>query len=203
MTINARGYLDHLKVYLNTACYGKTCQASEARGIGEKQLVLSEKVEGTRRRRKVTLEFDDDAFAIKLDQGNDPLFHFLTNGDGHLWSRRCDFVVFERRGERLHAHCIEFKEASTRIPVDNIFLQLRAAEAWCRSLHKILGVYVDEAKRINLSCYVFTGCQNPAPDLDDTGKYLRKHPSIRHYLFDEADGMNLKDLENSTVKVIQ
>jgi len=54
MAINARGYLDQLKVYLHTACYGKTCQASEARGIGEKELLLSEKVEGTRRPRKVT-----------------------------------------------------------------------------------------------------------------------------------------------------
>mgnify|MGYP004147211187 CR=1 FL=1 len=152
---------------------------------------------------KVILNFDEEAFAIKLDQGNDPLFHFLTNSDGHLWSKRCDFVIFERRGERLFAHCIEFKEASTRIPVDNIYLQLKAAEAWCKSLHKIIGAYVDETKNIQLSSYVFTGCQNPAPDLDDTGKYLRKHPSIRHYLFSEAEGTNLKDLENSSVKVVR
>lgn len=164
MTINARGYLDHLKIYLNTACYGKTCLASETRGLGEKQIALSEKIEGTSRRRKVTLNFDEEAFAIKLDQGADPLFHFLTNGDGHLWSRRCDFVVFERRGEKINAYCIEFKEASTQIPVDNIYLQIKAAEAWCKSLHKIIGAYVDELKNINLSSYVFTGCQNPAPD---------------------------------------
>jgi hypothetical protein len=155
MTINARGYLDHLKIYLNTACYGKTCLANDSRGSSEKQIVLSEKIEGTSRRRRVTLGFDDEAFAIRLDQGNDPLFHFLAHGDGHPWSRRCDFVIFERRGERLNAYCIEFKEASTRIPSDTIFLQLKSAEAWCRSLHKILGSYVDELKTINLSCYVF------------------------------------------------
>ena len=201
MTINAQGYLDHLKSYLNISCYGKTCLASESRNILPNQIVLSEQIEGTKKRRKVTLSYEGDAFAIKLDQGNDPLFHFLKN-DGHLWSRRCDFVVFQCRKNVLYAYCIEFKEASTQIPDEKIMLQLKAAEAWCCSLNRIIAAYMDDTKKINLSKYVFTACHNPAPDLDTSVKYLRRYPSIRHYLFSEVDGMKLEDLDNSTVKTI-
>ena len=202
MSITAQGYLEHLKSYLNMKDYGQTCQAKEKQRSESNQIVLSEKIEGTTERRKVTLNFKGDAFAIRLDQGNDPLYHFLRNNEGHLWSRRCDFIIFHRAGAKINAYCIEFKEASTRIPNDKIMLQLAAAEAWCSSLNKIVSAYIGQTKKINLSKYIFTACKNPDPDLDDRSKYLRKCPSIRHYLFSEIDEKSLEELENSTIKSI-
>ena len=201
MTISSQAYLEHLKSYLNTNHYGNTCLAKERQNITDKQIVLSDEIENLRKRRKILLNFEGEAFAIKLDQGKNPLYHFLEN-DGHLWSKRCDFVIFHSIKSKLNAYCIEFKEASTRIPDDKIMLQLKASEAWLLSLNSIVSAYVGETRKMNLTKYVFTGCKNPDPDLDEKKKYLRKYPSIRHYLFDDIDGKSLSDLENISVKII-
>lgn len=202
MTINADGYLNHLRSYLNLAKYGQTCTVKESLELSENQLMLSEKIEGTSKRRKVTLNYQGSALAIKLDQGNDPLYHFLVANEGHLWARRCDFVIFHAIKSRLNVYCIEFKEASTGIPVDNVMLQLKSSEAWCMSLNKIIAAYVGETKKMTLSKYVVTSREAPAPELDDSNQYLRKYPSIRHYNFDEINNTNLEDFENSSTKTI-
>lgn len=201
MTISAQGYLGHLKSYLNTKHYGRTCLAKECKSITDKQIILSEELENSKERRKILLNFEGEAFAIKLDQGKDPLYHFLEN-EGHLWSKRCDFVIFHSINSKLNAYCIEFKEATTRIPDEKIMLQLKASEAWCSSLNRIIAAYVGETRKINLTKYVFTGCRNPDPDLDEKKEYLKKYPSIRHYLFDDIDGKSLSDLKNKSVKTI-
>ena len=193
MTINAQGYLEHLRSYLNLADYGKTCLAKEQKGNTENQLTISDTINENGDRQCVTLSFSGVAFAIKLDSKKDPLFHFLNN-DGHPWARRCDFIVLHAYRNSVKAYCIEFKQASTRIPVDKAYLQLKSAEAWCATLNKILSAYIGETKRITLSKYIFTACRNPDPDLGPTNRYLRKYPSIRHYLFNEVDGMALEDL---------
>jgi len=202
MAISADGYLNHLQTYLNTAAYGKTCNPSEMDYSVNNKLVLSEKIEGTRKRRKVELLFDGKAIAIKLDCGADPLFHFLDN-DGHPWAKRCDFIIFQSVRNSIKAHCIEFKEAATNIPVGSVYLQLKAAEAWCRSLSTIINAYVGQTKPINLSKYIFTACTNPDRFLCENNEYLRQHPSIRHYHFDQIDGQNLSFLENSSITSIR
>lgn len=202
MPITASGYLNHLRNYLNMTKYGQTCLASECNNIKTNQIVLSEKIEGTNIRRKVLLEFSGEAFAVRLDQGKDPLFHFLKT-DGHPWGRRCDFVIFQAYKNSLKAYCIEFKEASTRIPLDKAHLQLKAAEAWCKSLNKIVSAYIGDTKTLNLTKYLFTACKDPTPDLGAHNQYLSRYPAIRHYLFDEVDGQNLSFLTNSTITTIR
>jgi len=201
MPINAQGYFNHLKTYLNMNDYGQTCLASEAKSLLPNQLALSEKIQGTNKRQKITLDYKGEAFAIKLDCGNDPLFHFLDNHK-RPWSKRCDFVIFQCRNNSLFAYCIEFKAASTFIPTTDVMLQLKAGQAWCQSLSKIMNAYTNTSRQFRLTKFVVTGCANPDPDLDTTKKYLKDHPSIRHYLFTEIDGMNLEDLENSCVETI-
>jgi len=202
MPISANGYLNHLRSYLDLNCYGKTCLSKEIKAEDAEHIVLSEKIEGTNTRRKVSLAYNGDAFAVRLDQGKDRLFHFLKT-DGHPWGKRCDFVVFQAHRSSLKAFAIEFKEASTYIPVDKVYLQLKAAEAWVKSLNQIINAYVGETRAINLSKYVFTACQNPSPDLDENDCNLSRYPSIRHYLFDEVDGQNLSFLENSSITSIR
>jgi len=195
MPINAQGYLQHIRQYLNNIDYGKTSLAKERRRIRQNELVLSEKLE-TGNRRKVKLTFQGEAFAIRLDCSKVPLFHFLFNGQGMLWDKRCDFIVFHCYQDNLNVYCIEFKEASTRINNDQIMLQLEASKAWVKSLKGIVDAYANKNCTISISQYVFTACRNPLPDLEPSGRYLRKYPSIRHYLFTEVDGMALEDLEN-------
>lgn len=202
MAISASGYLNHLQNYLNIPTYGKTCLAEECKNIKPNQIILSEKIEGTGIRRKVLLEFSGEAFAVRLDQGKNPLFHFLKT-QGHPWGRRCDFVIFHAVNNSLKVYCIEFKEASTRIPLDKAHLQLKSAEAWCKSLNKIVSAYIGDTKTLNLTKYLFTACKDPSPDLGVNNQYLSRYPSIRHYLFDEVDGQNLSFLNNSTVTTIR
>jgi len=202
MAISASGYLNHLQNYINLAEYGNTCNPSEMDFTVNNKIVLSEKVEGTRRRRKVELKFQGEAFGMRLDCKNNPLFHFLNN-DGNPWAKRCDFIIFQALNNSLKVHCIEFKEATTNIPVGSVYMQLKAAEAWCQSLSTIINAYIGERKTLNLTKYLFTACANPDRYLCGQNQYLRQHPSIRHYLFDEVDGQNLNSLTNSTVTTIR
>jgi hypothetical protein len=194
MTINAQGYYSQLRSHLNMGFY-----AIEPKNPGI--IELKEKIDGQSKPQKVTLHFSGEAFAIKLDKGNNPLFHFLEN-NGKPWSKRCDFVVFHCHKSSLRIYCFEFKAASTFIPVDKIIWQLKASADWCRALNSTIKGYTKQNKKLLLTKYAVTNCANPAPDLETTGKYLRKEPTIRHYLFSELDGMNLKDLENKAVETI-
>src|SRR5436190_14522225 len=109
MPINAQGYFNALRSYLNTQYY-------EVSKVKDGSVVLKEKIYlpgNTSQEIKITLGIPGEAIIIKLDKKNnkgnsDPLFHFL-NDEAKPWSKRCDFVVFHRFGNRLHAYCFEFK----------------------------------------------------------------------------------------------
>jgi len=203
MAINADGYLNHLKSYLDLEetrgsrkHYGFLCKAEERKGISDNEIILADDDDTSKERLKVKLGYSGKMVGIKLDACQDKLFHFLQN-DGHPWSKRCDFVIFHAYQDKLRAYCIEFKKARTYIPIVDVALQLNAAEAWCCTLHSLIANYVGKETPIAISKFVFTDCQNPTPDLERTGKYLKKHPDIRHYLFSDLVGLSLENLENT------
>lgn len=210
MAISAAGYLDHLKTYLKTSSpngrnhYGGLCKADERRGLKDNEIVLADTDEATNERLKVQFSFSGSVLGIKLDACKEPLFHFLDSQNTRRpWQKRCDFVIFHAFGNQLKAYCIEFKQARTLIRQDAIMLQLHSGEAWCKTLHKLVSAYTGVNKQLKISKYVFTACQDPNPFLDPSGKYLKDHPSIRHYLFSDVDGQNLSFLQNSTVTSIR
>jgi hypothetical protein len=200
MSLNAEGYFNALRSYLNTAHYGIT----ETDGG---RIVLKEEIypagSTTPVDQKVRLTVPGEALVINLDKKgrngrSEPLFHFLDD-TAKPWSKRCDYVVFHRRRERLSVLCVEFKSAS--LP-DSLVDQLDASEAWCRALHSTVKLYTGKAKRIHLTKFVFSCHANPAPFLDKAGKYLQRDHSIRHYLYSEVDGLSLDALENTNVETI-
>ena len=158
----------------------------------------------------ITLNIEGDAFAFKLDKLNDQkghprkgrhleLFHFLNN-EGKPWSRRCDFVIFHLHKNRIKVYCLEYKYKS--LPVDGIISQLQSSEDWCKSLYSIINIYTGKRKRLNLTKYVLSYTENPEKYLDADNKYLTRDPSIRHYHYDDVDGMKLDELEHATVETI-
>jgi hypothetical protein len=102
MALNAQGYFNCLKSYLNTNHYGEP-QA------GSSEVVLKEKVFGQSGTKpieyKVSLQTTGETLVIKLDTKKNgsslPLFHFLDD-TSKPWSKRCDFVVFNlRKGNQI------------------------------------------------------------------------------------------------------
>lgn len=200
MSLNAQGYFNALRSYLNTAHY----EVTETDGG---RIVLKEDVypPGSKapKEQKVRLSVSGEALVINLDRKNrngnsDPLFHFL-NDNAKPWSRRCDFVIFHRVRERINVHCIEFKSGT--FP-DSLVDQLKASEAWCRALHSTIRHYTGAAKRLHLSKFVLSCHPNPAAYLDAAGKHLQRDHSIRHYLYSEIDGLSLEALDNTNVETI-
>lgn len=112
MALNAQGYFNCLKSYLNTNHYGEP-QASAG------EVVLKEKVFGQSGSKpieyKVSLQATGETLVIKLDAKKNgsslPLFHFLDD-TAKPWSKRCDFVVFNLRKRKLYVYCLEFKSES-------------------------------------------------------------------------------------------
>lgn len=209
MPINADGYIQHLRAYLDTRelkgsrpHYGMLCKADERRYIKEDEIILADTDETSKERLKVKMTFSGQVLGIRLDACKNPLFHFMDEDGKRPWAKRCDFVIFQSIEDQLRVYCIEFKKARTYIPAENVMLQLHAGEAWCITLHRLLAAYSDKQRELRLSKFVFTDCQNPAQDLDPQGKYLKDYPDIRHYLFSEVDGMALENLENACQKVI-
>ncbi len=200
MPINAQGYFNALRSYLNTRHYAVT-------EMDGGRIVLKEKIyppgSTTPVDQKVRLSITGEALVINLDKKNrtgrsDPLFHFLDD-NAKPWSKRCDFVIFHRIGERIKVHCIEFKSAS--LP-DSLVDQLEASEAWCRALHSTIRHYTGETRRLHLTKYVFSCHPNPATYLDPDGKYLLRDHSIRHYLYSDIDGKSLDALDNTNIESI-
>lgn len=200
MALNAQGYFNALRSYLNTAQYAVT----ETDGG---RLVLKEKVYPPGAKdpitQKVRLAVTGEAIVINLDKKNsrgnsDPLFHFLDD-QAKPWSKRCDYVIFHRYREKLSVFCLEFKSAT--LP-ESLVDQLDASEAWCRTLHSIVKHYTGKTKKIRLTKYVLSCHPNPASYLDQDGKYLQRDHSIRHYLYTEIDGLSLDDLDNTNVENI-
>lgn len=201
MPLNAQGYFNALRSYLNTAHY----EVTETDG---RRIVLKEKVfvAGTPKpvEYRVRLSVTGEALVINLDRKNrkgnsDPLFHFL-NDNAKPWSKRCDFVVFHRVRERINVHCFEFKSAT--FP-DSLVDQLESSEAWCRALRSTIKHYTGDAKPLYLTKFVLSCHPNPAPYLDAAGKYLQRDHSIRHYLYPDIDGLSLDALDNTNIETIQ
>ena len=195
MAINAQGYFDHLRAYISNK------YVVDNGGGGEIQLKEKYFLETDTkpRTRLIKLDFKGDAFAIKLDGKNDPLFHFLED-EGHPWSKRCDFVIFHRSGRTINVHCIEFK--STGLTYDKFGAQLKAGVAWCQSLNETIRIYTQERKRLNVRKFVFISNTSPDAYLSDDKKYIQRDPSIRFYHYDDVNGMALEDLENSCVNTV-
>lgn len=205
MALDAKGYFQYLRSYLNMDYYAIDVNMHN-------ELKLVEKIYTPDGDKEISLLFkvEGDAFAFKLDKLNDQkghsqkgkhleLFHFLNN-EGKPWSRRCDFVIFHLYQNKIKVYCLEYKYKS--LPVDGIISQLKSSEDWCRSLCSVINIYTGKRKRLNLTKYVLSYYEKAERHLDADNKYLTRDPSIRHYHYGDVDGMNLHDLEHNTVEAI-
>jgi len=201
MALNAQGYFNCLKSYLNTNHYGEP-QASSS------EVVLKEKGFGQSGSKpieyKVSLQTTGEILVIKLDAKNSkgsslPLFHFLED-TAKPWSKRCDFVVFNLRKSKLYVYCFEFKSES--IPSD-VPDQLKASVDWLKALHATINAYTTKRSAIQATKYVLSNHPDPTPYLDADGKYLQRDHTIRHYRYADLNGMALADLDNSNIEVIR
>lgn len=200
MELNAQGYLNFLRLHLNVKDYEKSLARND-------EITLRERVFGRTgdkpKEYRVKLKVTGDVLVIKLDAKvrgkSPPLFHFLDD-TGKPWSKRCDFVVFNARGDDLFVYCIEFKSES--IPHD-LQYQLKASADWIRSLHAIVRSYTTKTTVMRLTRFVLSNTANLQDHLDAEGKYLRRDHTIRHYRYVDLNGAALADLENSNVEVIR
>lgn len=193
MAQTSTAYFNGLKTYL--------CKTYKVAQPKDGEIILKEKIykngETELSNHKITLMYKGDAFAIKLDKyQSSKLFHFLEN-DSQPWAKRCDFVIFQCYRNKVSAFCIEFKSGS--FP-EKLVDQLKASTAWCHSLHSTIKNYTNAKKKITIGKYVFSCHQKPDAYLDAQGEYLLRDHSIRHYLYDEVDGMALEDLEHSNLE---
>jgi hypothetical protein len=199
MALNAQGYFNALRSYLNTNHYEVI--ATEAGKV-----LLKEKVYFAGNQEKeyrVRLSAPGETIVIKLDKKNskgksDPLFHFLDD-TGMPWSKRCDFVIFHFYQNKISVLIFEFK--SNTFP-DGLIDQVNSTVAWCRALHSIIKIYTDKSKRLCIKKFVLSTHPDPAPYLDAAGKYLRRDHTIRHYLYRDIDGMSIDSLDNTNVEEI-
>ncbi len=199
MALTPQGYFNCLRSYLNTNHYGEV-QAKDG------EVVLKEKGFGKSGSRpieyKVCLKTSGEILVIKLDARKNgstlPLFHFLDD-NAKPWSKRCDYVVFNLRGRSLYVYCLEFKSES--IPHD-VPDQLKASVDWLKSLHATLNAYTNKRSTMRATKFVLSNHPDPSPYLDQDG-YLQRDHTIRHYSYNDLDGVNLADLENSNVEMIR
>lgn len=200
MALTAQGYFNCLKSYLNTNHYGEPQHKNN-------EISLSEKIFGpsgsTPIEYKVSFKTAGDVLVIKLDakkKGNSlPLFHFLDD-NAKPWSKRCDFVVFNLRKNKLFVYCLEFK--SEGIPHD-VKDQLKASVDWLKALHATLNAYTGHKFRLNVTKYVLSAHKNPDAYLDGEKKYLVRDHTIRHYLYSDINGMLLSELDNNNIEIIR
>lgn len=200
MTISAQSYFAALRDYLNVRHYAVT-EVEAGVVVLKERIFLPGNTSPTQRR--VRLYVPGEALAINLDKKNgrgnsDPLFHFLDD-ESKPWARRCDFVVFHLFRNRISALCFEFKSGS--FP-EGLVDQMTAGVAWCRSLYSVIKHYTGKTKRLHVTKYVLSCHEDPARFLDDNGKYLKRDHTIRHYLYDQVDGMALDSLDNTHVETI-
>ena len=200
MALNAQGYFNCLKSYLNTNHYGEV-QATDD------EVVLKEKGFGRSGSKaiehKVKLQTSGETLVIKLDTKKNgstlPLFHFLDD-TAKPWSKRCDYVLFNLRRNKLHVYCLEFKSES--IPHDTPE-QLTASVDWLKALHATIKAYTDKRSTFHVTKYVLSNTADPTPYLDADGKYLQRDHTIRHYRYADFNGLALADLDNSNIEVIR
>lgn len=200
MALTAQGYFNCLKSYLNTHHYGEPQAKPDEIVLKEKVFVQS----GTKPKEyKVALRTTGEVLVIKLDTKKNgstaPLFHFLDD-NAKPWSKRCDFVVFNLRSNKLYVYCLEFKSES--IPHD-VKDQLKASVDWVKALHSTVNTYTANKFRLNATKFVLSDHPDPSPYLDAEGKYLQRDHTVRHYRYAELNDMALADLENSNIEVIR
>lgn len=204
MGLDAQGYFQHLKSYLNTDYYAIQPNLN---GV----LKLKEKIYTTDGEKEIELPLKVDkgeAFAIKLDtkvslksgksrmenkNDHQPLFHFLDD-QGKPWSKRCDFIIFHRYRRDVKAYCFEFKYKS--LPSDSVVAQLSASELWCKALQSTIKIYTSHKKTIKLSKFALTYCdeEKAATYLDEENTFLSRDPSIRHYHYNDISEKALHQL---------
>lgn len=200
MPLNAQGYFNCLKSYLNTNHYGEPQTNAD-------EVVLKERIFGQSGSKpieyKLSLRTTGETLVIKLDTKKNgsplPLFHFLDD-TAMPWSKRCDFVVFNLRKSKLYVYCLEFKSES--IPHD-VQDQLKASVDWLKALHATINAYTTKRSAIHATKYVLSNQPDPSPYLDADAKYLKRDHTIRHYRYAELNGTALADLENSNIEVIR
>ena len=164
MALDAQGFYNCLYSYLNMKYYSIQTNMHNKLKLREKISIPDGYTEIN-----ICFSIEGKAFAFKLDKLNDEkghprkgqhleLFHFLDN-EGKPWSRRCDFVIFHLYQNRIKVYCLEFKYKS--LPIDGIISQLKASEDWCKSLCAIIRIYTGKRKRLNLTKYVLSYCDDP------------------------------------------
>lgn len=209
MGITFQSYFAALRDYLNTDGY-------EVTEVEDEKVVINDEVywPGSKNPtdQKVRLAIPGEAIVINLDSkftkegkrsskgrgSSPPFFHFLED-ESKPWAKRCDYVIFHLHRNQISVICIEFKSGS--FP-ESLADQMNAGTAWCRSLHSVIKHYTGKAKRMRITKYVLSCHQTPERFLDDDGKYLKKDHTIRHYHYDDIDGLSLSDLENTHVETI-
>lgn len=195
MSLDAGSYLNHLRAYLSTeyvvddGSSGSVTITENYYGEGERK----------QRTRKVVFPFHGQALAIKLDGRPDRLFHFLDD-NGKEWSKRCDFVVFQCSRRTINAYLFELKTKS--LDPSSIISQLKSGVNWCACLRKVIQQYTGDDRGIRVRKFAFSENDNPGPYLDTAGKYLARDPSIRHYHYDQLNGLTLDTLENVSVRTV-
>jgi len=205
MALNAQGYFNCLNSYLNIKDYCLQQTKADKIILTENGFVESGSKEVEY---KVNLVTTGEVIVMKLDQPKStrtgkqesapPLFHFLDD-NAKPWSKRCDFVVFNRRKNQIFAYCLEFKSES--IPQD-VTTQLQASIDWIKSLHATVKAYTGKRFAMRVTKYVLSNHPAPGPYLDAEQKYLLRDHTIRHYHYSDIDGMALEDLDNTNVDVI-
>lgn len=195
MSLEAASYFSHLQAYISDA------YIVDKGATGSITLTEQYFQQGSTRKstRKVKLPFNGRAFAIKLDGRKEPLFNFLDD-NGKQWSKRCDFVVFQCYRRSINAYLFEFKTKS--LDPSSIIDQLRSGAHWCASLRRVVNQYTGDDRSFRVRKFVLTENENPAAYLDTAGKYLARDPSIRHYHYDQLNGLTLDTLENTSVRTV-
>jgi len=194
VSLEAASYFGHLRAYLSND-YIVDEGTTGAITLAEKYFREGETKKSIR---KVTLPFRGRAFALKLDGHKEPLFHFLDD-NGKQWSKRCDFIIFQCHRRCINAYLFEFKTKS--LDPSSIIDQLKSGVHWCASLRKVVNQYTGDDRNIHIRKFVLTENDNPAAYLD-AGGYLARDPSIRHYHYDQLDGLTLDTLENTSVRTV-
>ena len=201
MPSDVRSYFNSIRSYLQSQYFEVLAQ--------DGKIQLKEGIScppGSRERKHtVKLGFSgtaDDVIVFRLDKkkrGNhcEPLFSFLED-DAKPWAKRCDFVIFQLVKRRIVVYCIEFKSNSL---TGEVVDQLKASEAWCRSVHSIFKNYLNESKRLHLKKFVFS-CRDNASNYLEDGKYLMRDHYVRHYHYDDLNEMTLENLDNDNDNVI-
>ncbi len=192
MAVDVTKYFRGLRAYLNTNTYEIT-KRDKGRIVLEEKIFLPNREQ---HKQIVRLGFTGEVIAIQLDKknqrgNNDPLFHFLED-DAKPWSKRCDFVIFQLLKKQIFVYCIEFKSAS--LP-EGLVDQLHASEAWCKAVHSIISLYTGDKKRMHLKKFVFSCMDNPSAFLDSDG-YIKRDHTIKHYHYNDLNGLNIEALVN-------